>query len=325
MADQVPLDANPRPPLVSVIIPAFNAANTIAETIESLRRQTHSNIEVIVCDDASTDATAAIVSGISAPPTRLLSNTSNLGPGPSRDLAISVAQGEWLAFVDADDTCHPQRIERLLAATAGDRNVIAFDNCIECHDTDAGLQPWRVIRRPDAFGSPNDRGFVDLTVGDWVRSPRMLMQPLLSTQEVRVRGVLHSDLRFAEDSEFVLRLLSTGMTLRFLPEALYNYRITPGSLTASRRRWSGSLEMFQSVLPLFAGNTEATQALQQAIVKTRRMDRYQQLVADLKAGRFAAGIWSVACNPRLALVLASRVLQDLGYKAHLKRSGGKAR
>ncbi len=103
--------------LVSIIVPAFNAAATVAATLRSVCGQTHENLEIIVVDDGSTDETAEIVAAIAAndPRVRLVRQT-NRGLVSARNAGIEAARGKFIAPVDADDLWHPEKIEAQLAA-----------------------------------------------------------------------------------------------------------------------------------------------------------------------------------------------------------------
>ena len=100
---------------VSVVIPAYNAARTIAETLASARNQTHGNLEIIVVDDGSTDSTLDIVNSHAAedPRVRIL-HQENRGVAAARNAGIAASSGEFIAPLDADDIWHPRKIERQL-------------------------------------------------------------------------------------------------------------------------------------------------------------------------------------------------------------------
>lgn len=108
-----PLPLNPQhAPLVSVIIPAYNAAAFIAQTLQSVLTQTYTSIEVLVVDDGSTDATADIVGQIASGDRRVrLIQQQNSGVAAARNLAIEQAAGEFIAPIDADDIWYPQHLE----------------------------------------------------------------------------------------------------------------------------------------------------------------------------------------------------------------------
>uniref|UniRef100_A0A4W5KSL9 Glycosyltransferase 2-like domain-containing protein n=1 Tax=Hucho hucho TaxID=62062 RepID=A0A4W5KSL9_9TELE len=91
--------------LVSIITPSFNSEKFIAETIVSVQNQTHINWEMIIVDDCSTDHTASIVERFIKNDGRihLFRLDKNLGAGIARDIALSKAKGDYIAFLDADD------------------------------------------------------------------------------------------------------------------------------------------------------------------------------------------------------------------------------
>lgn len=100
-------------PLISVIIPCYNNEDTIKETLESVISQSYCNLEIICIDDGSQDNTINILNKFKKKINefKLLINTRNRGPSYTRNRGISVAQGCYVAFLDADDYWHPQKIE----------------------------------------------------------------------------------------------------------------------------------------------------------------------------------------------------------------------
>jgi glycosyltransferase involved in cell wall biosynthesis len=106
-------------PLVSILMPSYNAENTIQTSIRSILAQSWENIEVIVVDDASTDTTRAIVSNFVNldPRVRLLSNNSRKGAYIARNRALSEATGAFYTVQDADDWAHPRKVEMQVKAT----------------------------------------------------------------------------------------------------------------------------------------------------------------------------------------------------------------
>ena len=102
---------------VSVIIPAYNAGHYIASTLQSVTRQTHAKLEILIVDDGSTDDTPDICRQIAAgdPRIRIIS-TENRGVAAARNIGIEASTSDYVAFVDADDLWHPSYIETLLSA-----------------------------------------------------------------------------------------------------------------------------------------------------------------------------------------------------------------
>lgn len=219
---------------VSVVIPVHNAARTINEAINSALSQKLIRVEVIVCDDGSNDGTLDKLKKFPDSAFKLIVNKTNIGPGPSRDSAIKIARGKWVAFLDADDAFVPGRLQRMLESTGSKQVDVIFDDLMLCHDTLKGLKPWRSIHGKRAFGAAGVQGR-EVRASDYVRSPRLLVKPLIRTEFIREHRVLHSARRFAEDAEFILRLVHSGAKLSYIPQPMYLYRITPGSLTAQAK------------------------------------------------------------------------------------------
>lgn len=105
-------------PSITVVIPAYNAANYIVATVESVLRQSYSDFEVLVVNDCSTDKTAEIIEGFAAADgrVRLINLAVNKGaPAGPRNIGVKEARGKWIAFLDADDIWHPAKLERQMA------------------------------------------------------------------------------------------------------------------------------------------------------------------------------------------------------------------
>jgi glycosyltransferase involved in cell wall biosynthesis len=99
--------------LISCIVPVYNGERFLCETLDSILAQTYRPLEIIVADDGSTDGTAAVVAGYGEPVRYLWQ--PNAGPGAARNLGLRVAQGEFVAFLDADDVWHPEKLARQMA------------------------------------------------------------------------------------------------------------------------------------------------------------------------------------------------------------------
>ena len=105
--------------LVSVIVPVYNVADYVADCLESLRCQTHGNIEVIVVDDGSVDGSGEVCDRFAAIDARFrVIHQSNKGLSSARNAGLDAARGEYISFVDSDDAISPVFIEALLALRA---------------------------------------------------------------------------------------------------------------------------------------------------------------------------------------------------------------
>src|SRR3954463_7255151 len=108
-------------PAVSVIIASYNARAVIARAIASVRAQTFDDLEILIVDDASADGTPILVERESEadPRLRLIRLERNRGPAHARNVALGAARGTWIALLDADDAWRPDRLNRMLAQSAG--------------------------------------------------------------------------------------------------------------------------------------------------------------------------------------------------------------
>lgn len=103
-------------PLVSVVIPTFNRAELVKRALQSVLGQTYGNLEVLIVDDASTDNTAEVVGVIADPRIRYLRQQKNGGAATSRNIGVQSANGEFVAYLDSDDTWEPEKVARQMAA-----------------------------------------------------------------------------------------------------------------------------------------------------------------------------------------------------------------
>lgn len=101
--------------LVSIIMPSYNTEKYISESINSVLAQTHTNWELIIVDDCSTDNTEEVVSSFNDERIRFIKKDKNSGAAESRNLALREAKGKWIAFLDSDDTWRPEKLERQIA------------------------------------------------------------------------------------------------------------------------------------------------------------------------------------------------------------------
>ena len=109
-----------RPPLISIIIPMYNAQDFLSTCLTCIRNQTFSDWECICVDDGSLDDSVDIVSGFSRMDLRFkLIGQKNKGPGKARNTGMDHARGKYFTFVDADDIVHPQMLEILLRTDPG--------------------------------------------------------------------------------------------------------------------------------------------------------------------------------------------------------------
>lgn len=310
-------------PLVTVVMPAYNAAATIQAAIDSVLSQTAGNLELLIGDDASSDSTVELLSGLTDPRIRVLKNAKNRGPGATRDRLIAEATGEWITFCDADDTWKPERLATLLAAAEGAIDTVIFDDLMECHSVAGEMVPWKRLRGPDAFGAYGKAVRIDTV--QLIDSKRMLMQPMFSRALLIKSGAYHSQHAYGEDSFFLMKLLAGGGDLIYVPSALYLYRITPGSASKHSHRYSLLREALEATLGDFDGKPTVQAALQRKIAKIHKAELYSPFINAVKEKRVVDAMRLFAKHPSLIREFLVRSMSDLPYHLHRLRHGGLTR
>ena len=101
-------------PLVSVVIPTYNSARYLSETLASVLSQTYTNFEIIVVDDGSMDNTREVVAGLKSPKVKYFWQSNSGGPSHPRNRGIELAQGHYIALFDSDDIMLPAKLAVIL-------------------------------------------------------------------------------------------------------------------------------------------------------------------------------------------------------------------
>jgi succinoglycan biosynthesis protein ExoO/succinoglycan biosynthesis protein ExoU len=222
---------------VSIIIPAYNATATINRAVASALAQTDRDLEVLVVDDASTDATASVVARIARQDNRvhLLTSAVNCGPAAARNRGIGQAQGDWIAVLDADDEFLQHRLAELRRSGEQQRADVVADNLLLCPVNCA--QAVRPMLPTSLLGAPRwmtAAEFVAGNVGSRL-NPRVsygFMQPIIRRSFLAAHGIRYKESnRFGEDFLLYLDCLMHGARWWLTPEPMYRYNVRFGSLT----------------------------------------------------------------------------------------------
>jgi glycosyltransferase involved in cell wall biosynthesis len=221
-------DAHAIPPVVSVVIPAKNAAAYIGETIASALAQADVG-EIIVVDDGSTDDTVAIVRSIRDP--RLCLSTGEAGGvSAARNLGAHRSRGDWLMFLDADDRLRPDAVTTLLtAARAAPRAVLVYG------DYNTIDSEGHAIGRRDLLNGrqkPSGNVLARLASGNFIVNGGIL---LVRADAFRASGGFDTTLRYCEDWHCWCRLAALG-EFAYVPRLLLDYRLhTANTMNAAVR------------------------------------------------------------------------------------------
>lgn len=211
-------------PLVSILIPAFNAQEWIAETIQSALRQTWPRKEIIVLDDGSTDRTLATARRFESNDVRVVTQP-NQGAAVARNKAFSMSCGDYIQWLDADDLLSPDKVanQMKIAKEANDPRTLLSS-------------PWACFRfRPAKAKFVPSALCADLNPTEWLIRKwegNLHMQTatwLVSRELSEAAGPWDTRLMGDDDGEYFARVIKISNAIRFVPESKVYYRITSTS------------------------------------------------------------------------------------------------
>ncbi|HET9529032.1 MAG TPA: glycosyltransferase [Blastocatellia bacterium] len=204
---------------VSIIIPAYNAAQTISDTLESVLAQTFANWEAVVVDDGSGDRTADIVRGFIERDARIrMISQPNGGESAARNSGIAEARYEWLLFLDADDWISPLHLERMTGRLMSDPGLGA----VHCGSVRVALDGTQVS---DNYEPPEGDMFPTLAR----RAAFPVHACIVRRSLVEAVGKLDTSLKKSPDWDLWQRIARTGARFGAVREVLAYYRIQPNS------------------------------------------------------------------------------------------------
>lgn len=315
-------------PLVSVVIPAFNAARFLPGSIPSVLAQTWTDFELIVVDDGSTDTTAACVQAFDDPRIRLVSQ-ANRGLAGARNGGIREARGIYIAFLDADDLWHPEKLARHVAHLRSQPSVGVSYSASALMD-DQG-HDMRLMQKPKLHGVTARDVFLRNPVGNG-SAPVIRRQTLDDIAFSAPTGApgewWYFDERFrqSEDIECWLRIaLCTSWRFEGLAQPLTLYRVNAGGLSAALDKqyatWQAVVEKTRSIAPYFVAHYESrARAYQLRYLARRALSLQDPLSAGrllVRAMRSFPGIWReepARTGLTLAAVAAMACLPALLYR-----------
>lgn len=214
-------------PLVSILIPAYNAERWIADTIRSALAQTWPRTEIIIVDDGSRDQTLRVAREFASKNVSVVTQ-ENQGAAAARNRAVELCQGDYIQWLDADDLLSPDKIAKQMAVAN------------KCQDKSKLLSSgWGYFMyRPAKAKFVPTPLWCDLTPLEWLLrkwEQSLHMQTatwLVSRELTEAAGPWDERLMGDDDGEYFCRVLFAGRGVRFVPDAKVYYRITNSS------RWS---------------------------------------------------------------------------------------
>lgn len=213
-------------PAISVIMASYNGAAFIDETVGSLLAQSFRDFELVVVDDCSTDDTVARLRATGDPRIRVLSTACNAGPVAARNLAVAAARGRYLAALDQDDLCHPDRLALQMAYLDAHPDIVLVAT--------AAQRLTGARCGPDGLPAQTTPGLIRWMLP--IANPFVWSSVMLRADAARALGEMFSraDREFAEDFDLYHRLSALGGLAR-LDRVLTTYRCHAGGASQARR------------------------------------------------------------------------------------------
>jgi glycosyltransferase involved in cell wall biosynthesis len=207
---------------VSVVVPAYNAGSFIAETLDSVLAQTYRDFEIIVVNDGSTDDTEQVLAGYGNS-IRVI-DQENGGSPRARNFGIEQADGDWIAFVDADDLWTPDKLQVQLAGLEGQR--WSHTNSFYVGSNQGGS-----VSRSDLTPQYGGQVFDKLIVNNFITTSTVIIEKrLLSTL-----GGFDESLLLLQDWALWIEIAKTE-ALHYEPRCLAHYRIHPKARSRNAQR-----------------------------------------------------------------------------------------
>ena len=210
--------------VVSVIIPMYNAERFVKQTIESVLNQTYKEIEIIVIDDNSTDASASIVQQMMSeyPQIRYFKFNENMGVANARNKAIDMATGRYIAFLDSDDLWFPEKIEKQIQLLKEKDGCFSYAGIQMIDEDGTLLKDKRKVK-------------------EVVDYKYLLKNTIISTSSVlldieKIGKFKMPDRRRGQDYATWLMLLRRGIVAYGVDEPLVKYRRVQSSLSSKKAR-----------------------------------------------------------------------------------------
>ena len=222
---------------VSIVMPYYNAAKYIKETIESIIAQTYKEWELIIVDDCSlAPETAQVLKDVKVMDERIrvLRTYQNGGAGAARNIAIEEAKGRYLAFCDSDDWWYPTKLEEQIRFM--EENNYPF-TCTWYEDANENLEPYYTVKQAER------QTYKSMISGCNIGTPGVM----IDTQVLGKKRM--KNLRRAEDWGLWMMYLRDTEYLITYPKVLWKYRHVPGSETSNKwKQMRAVVAMYQQVL-----------------------------------------------------------------------------
>ncbi len=210
--------------LISIIMAAYNAGNTVGFAVESVLNQTYKNFELIIVNDCSKDNTESIVQSYTAKDNRvkLISNEKNLGVSLTRLEALKNCSGEWVAILDSDDAWMPEKLEKQIELQRSKNAEVIFTG-VKYISSEGESLDWELK-------VPKEIGYKKLLKQNLIANPSALVRKELYSDFYAIGDDMH------EDFAVWLGILKSGITAYAVTQPLTVVRISRNSKSGNKFR-----------------------------------------------------------------------------------------
>ena len=224
-------------PLISVIVPAYNAKDYLKECLDSICNQSYKNLEIICINDGSTDNSEEIMRDYAKKDSRIkILSQHNQGISISRNNGIERAQGEYIFFLDSDDTIEPNAIETLYKRAHQTQADIVICNLNKVTPSDENKEKYQIWKRIDSKGKIHIQEDMPLTFDTQDISEYIYITPCYAWNKLyKTEFLKKHEIRFVphiiyEDIIYLTDIILSNPQMSYCSEALYNYRMRDDSL-----------------------------------------------------------------------------------------------
>lgn len=226
-------------PKVSIITPAYNGAKYIAETIDSVRKQTFQDWEMIIVDDGSVDDTKAVVQRFQEqhPEKIKYFYQTNGGSGKARNTGIRMTTGEFVAFLDADDIWMPQKLEKQMSFFKNNPDIdLVYTNATVINNI--GQEKWPYVKKREYHFPPEDI-YRQLLLRNFIPFSSVVARRKVIAEV----GYFVDVIKYSEDSDLLIRI-AKDYRIKYLNEFLTKYRVSDSHKSSNlERRHRASLSI----------------------------------------------------------------------------------
>ena len=325
-------------PLASIIVPAFNVAKTLSETLDALLAQTFTDYEIIVVNDGSTDTTAALLEEYEGTPSLKVITQRNRGLAGARNTGIAAARGLYIGFCDADDLWVPEKLERHVAHLGSEPRVGISYSGSALIDDDGG--PLGMAQTPRLKNITPGHIFMRNPIGNG--SAPVIRKAVFDAIAHRPASEQTRDWYFdetfrqSEDIECWLRIaLTTDWQFEGIEGTLTQYRINAGGLSSATElqlvAWERMVTKLSQISPeFFARTAKPARAYQLRYLARRAIsDKDTGRAFGLLAQSIAQSwrpMWEEPCKSitTIAAAMVLRVGGPLALDMLMARTGAKS-